>query len=769
LPSTAYTINGANNAITINSTALLPDDSYTVTLDIYGDVLDSSNSIANWAATALASAGSVNETVKGETYAQAIANGDLGIQKSQQKPSQHGLPTVNVGIMQAALSFANVNANTTLAGTILGNVQADSRAATALTSAPTQVGGWGGAAVFTTGFPSSIGLNYPSASNNGGQDLGPSVAGEVVTNYFFANTGLTASNISTSGTGTGGVFGYITTGNTVAINGLTYAHIQLGTITYTFTTGDAVPTGGTATIVAAGVPTTAGGWNTYWCSGGSLNEWSAGSNDPTATNSNYSLDSVTIAVTTPVSGSSALSFASNSAAAARVLLGNTDLVSFTLANTSATLASSNYGITPNSTGGGAFTPTTIVGPTIGTQSSTSSAFTYNSTGAGLGPTTISLSATDASGSATATSSGMQVDVVQHRALTLANGSNIPANILTNSVWSVGISGPGADTQNTFPVVTSTSYTVNGVTVSGVAGTFTNSTSNQAITLKFAQTGAASGSVTPANLVAGHSVINEETGMGTPSVTGTASYSTNVGSATPAAGGASGLTASFTGTTLSALVAAGATYNNLSAFVNTDLGTIATILTGTNGGTVTGTPSVTMSFRTRATNELPGTATKPPMTSTAGYLASDVVRLSGIGVVNGSQTDAYGLQMTFETSTFSNVATQAAAGYIYLATLNGGSWVNAITGDTTGSGLGNLAQTKVVGAGDTLQAFLNSIGNPSNLNPYVGSWGVDTTGDTAWAIVNHDSDFAVVPEPGTIALLIAGALALPALRRRLKKA
>ena len=138
-----------------------------------------------------------------------------------------------------------------------------------------------------------------AAGKRSGQDLGPFVAGQVVTDYFFANSGLTAGNVSTTGTGTANVFGYITTGNTVSINGLTYAHIQLGTITYSFTTGAAVPTGGTATIVAAGVPTTAGGWNTYWIEDGVKHEWQT-VYDTTA--SVASLGSISIAIVAPVNG-----------------------------------------------------------------------------------------------------------------------------------------------------------------------------------------------------------------------------------------------------------------------------------------------------------------------------------------------------------------------------------------------------------------------------------------------------------------------------------
>ena len=34
--------------------------------------------------------------------------------------------------------------------------------------------------------------------------------------------------------------------------------------------------------------------------------------------------------------------------------------------------------------------------------------------------------------------------------------------------------------------------------------------------------------------------------------------------------------------------------------------------------------------------------------------------------------------------------------------------------------------------------------------------LDTVNDTVWAVLNHNSDFAIVPEPSTFALLALGA-------------
>jgi len=62
------------------------------------------------------------------------------------------------------------------------------------------------------------------------------------------------------------------------------------------------------------------------------------------------------------------------------------------------------------------------------------------------------------------------------------------------------------------------------------------------------------------------------------------------------------------------------------------------------------------------------------------------------------------------------------------------------------------------------AFQNDYG--TTLATYVGAYGRDQVGDTVWAVVNHNSEFvALVPEPATLAVLVAAVGVATIYRRR----
>ncbi|MGA2257241.1 MAG: PEP-CTERM sorting domain-containing protein [Thermoguttaceae bacterium] len=164
-------------------------------------------------------------------------------------------------------------------------------------------------------------------------------------------------------------------------------------------------------------------------------------------------------------------------------------------------------------------------------------------------------------------------------------------------------------------------------------------------------------------------------------------------------------------------------------------TSALILAGSSSSPTT----LTEAWRSPSPGELAGAYGHP--------LFSDVVNLNGIA--SGS---TYVLQMSYDpnqvplTTTYPTAAAAAADGNIYLGynagTMASPMWVNAGTGGNLGAYSGQLV---------------------------VGDWGVNTSNNTAWAVLNHDAEFAVVPEPGTLALLAAGVFALGFVYRRRKVA
>jgi autotransporter-associated beta strand protein len=264
--------------------------------------------------------------------------------------------------------------------------------------------------------------------------------------------------------------------------------------------------------------------------------------------------------------------------------------------------------------------------------------------------------------------------------------------------------------------------------------------------------------------------------------------------------------SFNGTVLTSPVANGGSYTGLASTTfamasnspNPGIeGTTATILAGTNqqGGVHT----LGMTWRSRTLSETPGNdgingggfvnghPNSPPLAGLP--LISDAINLFGMaagstGATNAApvQTDPFVLQMSFNPATLkaegATNADIATGGALYLASLlpvNGVmTWKNTIdanfpiAGQTTAVADGaivNLGDAVTLGNGASpfIGTFAqweadNPLFNSSDIANYLGVWGVDpdTLGAgeyNAWAIVNHNSEFAVVPEPSS--LLLAG--------------
>jgi hypothetical protein len=133
------------------------------------------------------------------------------------------------------------------------------------------------------------------------------------------------------------------------------------------------------------------------------------------------------------------------------------------------------------------------------------------------------------------------------------------------------------------------------------------------------------------------------------------------------------------------------------------------------------------------------------------LASDIVNLEG--TAGSTFADAIVLQLTYDEATaialFGSEAT-ARLGWFDPTT---NQWSLAVDGNTGGSPFF---------AGDGAY-------NPAS-DFVLGRYGVDTASNTVWAVINHNSDFAVVPEPATSILVGLGLfLILNRLRARTSRA
>jgi hypothetical protein len=192
-------------------------------------------------------------------------------------------------------------------------------------------------------------------------------------------------------------------------------------------------------------------------------------------------------------------------------------------------------------------------------------------------------------------------------------------------------------------------------------------------------------------------------------------------------------------------------------------TYAEIMAGTLGVSSTG---IIEKWRSRAATELPGA--NPPGNLS---LDSDVVNLGGI---SAGTANTFTLQMSYDTNAVGGEAAAASNGFIFVGWRNPGSgiWTNAVNNNV--GGLGSLVAT---GSDQNYQgswaSFVAATGvTPSTLANFLGSWGVDTVNHDAWAIIDYSggangAEFAVVPEPGTLALLAAGVFSLGVAYRRRK--
>lgn len=115
------------------------------------------------------------------------------------------------------------------------------------------------------------------------------------------------------------------------------------------------------------------------------------------------------------------------------------------------------------------------------------------------------------------------------------------------------------------------------------------------------------------------------------------------------------------------------------------------------------------------------------------ISNDFIRASDIYVLSGTGSDIFALQLVIDAVTETH----------FLGWLSDGEWINAIDGN---SATGSSAVQGFLGSYEAAGVFATA--------DYLGSWGVDIESGSVWAILDHNSYFAVVPEPSTTALLLA---------------
>jgi hypothetical protein len=264
---------------------------------------------------------------------------------------------------------------------------------------------------------------------------------------------------------------------------------------------------------------------------------------------------------------------------------------------------------------------------------------------------------------------------------------------------------------------------------------------------------------------------------------TTAFTVNVGDATADNNNS---TTSFTGTVLTGVVAAGGSYRGLESKVFQATGTtgaglaggasIAQILAGSNG--TTGNQTMSMTWRTRTQAEKAGTTFDPSLLHPTTGIISDVVNLTGIETA-GTTTGPFVLDMSYNPALLPNPPPanieQSLANnkLIYLISLNPATnlWDKAFA-ENTGNTVTDptSANYGFQGSFDTFATARFGTTTPTNaqLATLMGAWGVDIASHETWAILDHNSQFAVVPEPSTLMLAGLGLFGLAGLRRRVKK-
>jgi len=288
--------------------------------------------------------------------------------------------------------------------------------------------------------------------------------------------------------------------------------------------------------------------------------------------------------------------------------------------------------------------------------------------------------------------------------------------------------------NSFTRVSVGNQSSGGLSLGGTSIVFNGSSGSNSRTVSY--TASTSGTV---NGVANFAVTPEgigDTGYGTINV----SYTAVVGAAAakPTPPGVSGAAATFD-PALAMTANVTTSYAGLSSNVASGTGAL-----GTTGKVLAGAASapgqLSMNWRTRADDEKP-------------------TGLSDVLDVVGTGSDRFVLELKYDPTLLpggaGNEAALAAASAIHVGWLNGATWVNAGSGTNQGPWNAYAASHGITDMNATIPTAS------------VGAWGIDVSTHTAWVVSDHNSQYMVVPEPGTLVLVGMGLVVAPwFLRRRL---
>jgi autotransporter-associated beta strand protein len=550
------------------------------------------------------------------------------------------------------------------------------------------------------------------------------------------------------GTNTAGNSDLITVSGSLSLGGNVVLNIgQLAGFaqgTYTLINYSGALSGNTSTWTVSNLPNDTVSFSTG--SAGVVTLTISGSNDSQLVlgsgSAPVSLGSVLVgyAQTTGVSLSNTDTLANGSTAVFNTLTSG----SVSVAPTSGTLYS-NTSTTLNVSSG------TITGQSgMGVQIGTLGAANSSNAGGGIAPEAVTVDVYEAFSGSTSVET--------------ANSGSSATLYLTNLANDDGVNGQraGITISSSGLIISNPNYTVsldNGTVGNASGGVSSGSVDVASVSLNsgllngvYSYSVTGSGAYTNAQLAAQANVPNQVWSGVTLSATVSANssstrgniYSTQIVSGSSYAGYSLSSAAQVTGTD---------GFTPVQSHPNTGPGgaqtTTATILAGTASGFAT----VNMSF-----DSSPVTGPDNPVR------VSDILTLTGINPTGQtvteqgqsvSLTDVYVLQLTYDTT---------ASGVQYIAENTGNGWVNAVLLNSPQTGNGLNANTDY-------QTYVAN--NPSlTLAQQLGAYGY--TDGVAWAVLDQDgvndplSEFAVIPEPGTYALIFSGftlLLGFRKLRRR----